>query len=878
MKNKYFKLLFLGVISFFIFPLFSSAEVVKAGDIENTPIYFSPCAGDPGGGTKGLYNSAAFYTTINPNCMEDYNPNISNNNGIAVCAQEGELRGASFDAIEEDITSEPGKKIITHYFVARIDAWSDKDNEKIWGGNAAFNNKRTCPTMRLNYETTSKHYIIDQYKNQDITLLEMDTWTLNDPKAKEIYDNYSNSGWTPVSGFLSKWGIKNNDNHDNLKVTGYLDKNKNLKYKTEINSLVAYQSELGYNGRTYKSDPQSQGYHYYVPYMFKISVPYDQCTDDKYAVEHRDECCKKSPERYPEICCDNQEFIEKYRESNPDHFIFTNWNTVCCTDSEKYQGENRFSGHSFPTFYSMRHIPFFKDLYNEICKKSCSWDPNDNDYCCKKEELKNDPRCICKTISDVQKNPSVCCEVTKDNNSMTNNDKWKKVCKDEISSQNLSCKASNSSTSYKDPKRGITDKIEIIPSADGIIDKVIAGQGFNYDLTIINTTTVKGNRSELNAGYSDYNKLKNAVDKYNSKYENIVKDINNTKLNNFNNQIINFNLGDNQTLFSYDLKTAVDKYNSKYENKINNNIMEPIYIPVKNYYYYLQQKCNRDMCWNEPVYVTVNIFDTAEVKNTYTIKPYMYYISINKDNKEGTDAKARSNKEGVYATKEKNYENDKRYVQGGRLVYTKTTDKSGIHSFNISIKNGGITGKIDATGDDAYTCEYNVLNCIREGKCINSTKPYYFRPISLSTPFPNNRLKQNKVGSNWTGNTSDNKKTKIQKYITEKGDSVYGKTPLYSIKLDSETISMIKNYNRSKETKNGYLDWDSMLGTEYNEFYRQSSMLNCLATGNNCSSGLRQIDSDKITLPNESLRPEYNTTNIRKTRIGDFTYPNKEYE
>ena len=856
MIKKKLSLVMIMLIMFLFSPTLGNAENIVE---ENWNVEASTCYDN----SIGLYGTAAFNTEPNPNCTENLSPDTYDVGGIVKCAQE--YQRVELDA-KRSYEVDGGKRtVVEQYFVARMDAWSANGNPNSWKIIGEMGGNKICPGMYLKYNVSTKPTIISDYEEQKNFRLEgVGAWTPTDESAKATFIS-DNKNWDGVSDWLSQWGIPN------LKAyNGWLDDNNHLIYTIEIPELKTYigavNGLLGYNGRTWKHSPSTQGYHYYIPIKIVVSYEneeYDPCKDQAYAYAHPEECCAcdRPGEKiyYPEACCGSECWIDSI-------WYDSRWDmpTLCCSDAEEvdYSGGTLTSLKTFK-YYSQQNkrLEFFREYIRDFAERNCpkcSWevDSSDPNHCCNTEEYKNDKRCQqedfkCGNPGDksFSEKLTFCCAETEA--TMKNNKKWKELCTNEklpqiSTDKNLSCKnlPYKMENAYTSNGIAVKDSITINVSNSHIpIKTVNAGQGFEYNLIINNVTEVTGNGPD--GTYYSYSELFDEVRNYNNNFSTIVSNINRNKNSKFNNQNIKFSVNETYK-FNYDITSA-------------NITPKDLSLNSKNKtFYYYELVCNMYDCWYEKRSATFPIYYQAKAQNNYTVKPYMYYIDIkNKD-------------EGVYASSSKNYENNNNYVRGGRLVYTKSTDKSGIYPFKITIQNGGLTGTINATGDNAFTCEYKVLNCIRDDDCKKETEEsYYFRPISLNTPFPNNRLETGKVGSNWLGNAANTSKSKVEKYITDSGDNVYG-TIMYRIKLDSETIRMIKSYNKTQSSGNGkgYLDWSNMIGTKFNEFYRRSSLLECLANGENCSSGLKKLDANSITIPNNTER---------ERRIGDFTYPNKTY-
>ncbi len=227
-----------------------------------------------------------------------------------------------------------------------------------------------------------------------------------------------------------------------------------------------------------------------------------------------------------------------------------------------------------------------------------------------------------------------------------------------------------------------------------------------------------------------------------------------------------------------------------------------------------------------------------------------------------------------YTTSEKN-----KYVAGGEKHYiykghdytsqsiatdNKTTTKtSGIYKFNVDFNNMGISKTNDTFTCDLITTDtengvtttYTKNTWCTNPPCIDpdNEKKYYYRPISLNNPFPNVR----DIGTNWVGNIKDSNKTnsKVNEYITDNANEIYGQQPLYEITLDSNLIQIIQQYNKNQSK--GYLDWENMSDGTYDQYNQTSTFLTDLING----TGIFNGSTNKLILK-ENLD--------REKKVGEF--------
>lgn len=137
-----------------------------------------------------------------------------------------------------------------------------------------------------------------------------------------------------------------------------------------------------------------------------------------------------------------------------------------------------------------------------------------------------------------------------------------------------------------------------------------------------------------------------------------------------------------------------------------------------------------------------------------------------------------------------NYEGDK-YIAKGSMYFTPIKYPSG--QFPVKATFSGLSSINSMRWNATYECG---IEC--QQKLIEDKYLYYFRPISLSDPFPNNRT----PGSNWIDwiNDEDNKKRLLNTYATSNNLE-------YTVNLTNTDIANIKIYNQEKNFEGkGYLD------------------------------------------------------------------------
>lgn len=137
-----------------------------------------------------------------------------------------------------------------------------------------------------------------------------------------------------------------------------------------------------------------------------------------------------------------------------------------------------------------------------------------------------------------------------------------------------------------------------------------------------------------------------------------------------------------------------------------------------------------------------------------------------------------------------NYEGDK-YIAKGSMYFTPIKYPSG--QFPVKATFSGLSSINSMKWNATYECG---IEC--QQKLIEDKYLYYFRPISLSEPFPNNRT----PGSNWIDwiNNEENKKRLLNTYTTSNNLE-------YTVNLTNTDIANIKKYNEEKNFEGkGYLD------------------------------------------------------------------------
>ncbi|MBQ9853541.1 MAG: hypothetical protein IJO57_00725, partial [Bacilli bacterium] len=335
---------------------------------------------------------------------------------------------------------------------------------------------------------------------------------------------------------------------------------------------------------------------------------------------------------------------------------------------------------------------------------------------------------------------------------------------------------------------------------------VISGTGFEFDLdTVTNTAVYQAN---LSAG--TYENPFSSYESFDGEHKSFISKINTDK-ENFNNnnlytsQIIRFNaVFDNSgnpknndnlnpifTNYSKIGLTSSDVINTDYYYKDTNyscnsyfyacpTKKEPYKSCVGYGWFYTPTNTITTLAMNDSHGGTLINPNCTELSNGQNA---IYKISKQSNEKveykysmKLSEAYINKNKVDIYYDGSKVSNNN--YISGGNKFYTNITTNSGYYPFYITIENGGVTGTVNTSKSDgtAYSCNYRVLNCAIEGTCppssctdpdcINTEEPeptpgtpnHYFRPISLTNPFPNART----IGPNWSSYVSGSKYTYIK--------------------------------------------------------------------------------------------------------------------
>lgn len=201
------------------------------------------------------------------------------------------------------------------------------------------------------------------------------------------------------------------------------------------------------------------------------------------------------------------------------------------------------------------------------------------------------------------------------------------------------------------------------------------------------------------------------------------------------------------------------------------------------------------------------------------------------------------------------------WLSMGTHVYpVELTKKTGNYEVNVDYKVTNGSGK--------FTCDYDVINEVTTYYCEDPKSPrkcpdgpetnpgddpsgnktgLYFRSVDLNKLFNSNTLP-----ANWDTTNGKN----ITEEIQTLGDSIWTKTPMYTISLTSSDINAIKKYNKEKEDKNGYLD-ESLI---------------CDDNGH-CNSEF--LEEELKTILGNGYNSKYKKTDLYNTNDGKLYYYNK---
>lgn len=929
MKNK-INIVFLGLFILLMFPFKIYARSYDA--------WGSTCPSSelP---TFGRFDGS-HYSGAQSFCKNDTNAG-SSDTGMNKCAIE-ELRRMGVDGAKYKTESIDNGKRIRMYFYdsGRIDAWVGRDGYWEVAGGLGI---QVCPLMDLSYNVSDPLPTQLQDKN-NVELISIEALNFNnskpDPLNQSTFDFWNT--WKVENYTVSKIGLDkaNNEFSYNVYVGRLTAMGDNAAWAglgwngisgggEDVSRVyhywVPFVAVFEYDDPNY-NQCKEQKYAYEHPNECCYEYPETCCGSDgsngaatindpnvwNSTVWNMQElCCNPNPEIDYNIYVNGEKLptLKTFASYLNNPFIKEQYNQKC-------------SGYEFSCKWNVdksdqSHCCNYPEYQNDSrCKKSCSWNVNINDsnHCCKTNQYKNTSRCkniiveknkcnnadyfsshreeCCESADEetFEKNALICCPIT----TQQTNSNWNKVCDssdDEIKKyddgRNRTCKNQPWEREYtvSNSEIQVTETLEITstsyPNKNNAYPMIDAGQGFEYNLKIMDTVSITGNEPSniySGGGYKWCDNLEDDIDDYNEAMKTAYDRID---INNLKNQVLTFKQilpgvgntkeyrymfandnndnnsnGDETTVILTDLKSQIPEISTRRRS----------YRCIDHYESYYD-RYGRYRSYPVYNYNSYNVIQSISFDVSYNMMLPKYYI-----NQVGGDD-SYNNYTGKKPTITSNY------LDGGNKIYTSVNDESGYYNFEISINNGGLLGEINS-GNKPYTCSYLVANCIKDGTCIDdddpdppddetppikvNNTPYYFRPISLTNPFPNNR----DIGPNWFGQALNSRNTKVEEYITGtstniKGDTVYS-DPIYSIKLTPDLISRIQKYNDLQDSNKGYLDWDT-LSTEYNSVERTSNFLTCLLNGTNCNSNadsanLGKIDNIKLPSNNE-----------RRKKIGDFS-------
>ncbi len=853
----------------------------KVGYCEVTDVYIS-------GNSDTLYGrNEDSYDTVNPGC--------TNGNTTSDTDQHSGMYECVSDQIENDgisgfkVNFDMKEKKIYFYDAARIDVWGNSDTG--WETNEAFNAK-TFPGMTVSYNASAT--FPEEFLNYSSLKLESVSTIDYTESHTSVISQETKTFWQNWSA--NKLIIQKLDDQN-------LNSGK-FNYSVSINELGTNgeRNGLGYNGRAVmygkKKDngiiPKLYVYHYWVPYVAVFS--YDDSETNKcvvgddnlnlssqrYAYNNPGECCYE----YPETCCGNENMIEEI------------WNTdkwdmkgLCCNTKGEINykiydvyGDNEL----LPKLYTFTYKDYIgkskiKEMYDKYCSTSNDDDNDDDDVCSSKSDYKYGNNCceanpdlypdICKkeptdTCSDEAFNAEECCNTISydefgknaeicclNSNNTRKDNAVEDFCLPEDQykiKDNLSCKKDNVIVGEyplsDSPSEGDIQKYERIiiqrttSDNEDLIKKINSGEGFEYNLSIIDEGTII-----VDSGIKSDMRCSAMKTKYNKVVRNSIGDMYDTAIEKFETTRFkkqHIYLNDN---YEYDLSSLPGDIN------IDEIIATQDIGDYECYYY--SDGIREYTTYGE----YFGSFGTTYISKidytiTYSVALPDCYIQF------------RDNSKTCHSASEVENNNDD-YYYAGKKYYTKINQETGVLDLNVTMKDAGLFNSISSTGD-GYTCQYQSNNCIEDGYCTpdddddctsTTTCPPIknepiFRPISLINPFPNGRA----IGDNW------NNSEWIKKYITDKNNSVYSDGPMYSITLTSTLAEKIREYNLDENDDGGYLDWTTM-ETEHNTVRRTSNFLTCLRDGTECPNGKTiGVDVD-ITLLGDSEED-------RKNKRGEFPH------
>lgn len=282
-------------------------------------------------------------------------------------------------------------------------------------------------------------------------------------------------------------------------------------------------------------------------------------------------------------------------------------------------------------------------------------------------------------------------------------------------------------------------------------------------------------------------------------------------------------------------------------DKTKNDINEMIKFSLKNGYI-PETFCNVWYRQDWKKYQNVKLYQkiSTEYKFEMPKNTYNYILKTNGEAVDSTSSKVTQEIKDNY-----------RYVDIGYPNYpVHYTTPTGTYPINLTYSDLGKNNKF--ANNNKYACEYKVHNTIiscPSGKCppTNECLPndprcsgvieglnVIYRPISLTSPFPDYTSKGRTPGENWSSKD-------VQDYIINnrgvKSNEVYNKAPLYSFTLDAKAIRAIKSYNSEKDSqthkKREYNDFNLTCSSSKNGKRCMSKFLKNIKNtiGNNNASG-----------------------------------------
>jgi len=763
-------------------------------------------------------------------CKDDDSTTQGVGGGMYECAQD-EL-GIWTDFLNIKSGQVRNKKITAYYYVPfRMDSWSNDAGN--WTNQSGLG-IATCPNMSLNFKTTS---IIDE------NTLNSELRGKKNAKIVSIsyVDNFMDSVPSKTVESLTTWRVS----PENINITSYSNGNAitnsegNLVsnagvYTVGINiSKLAINdkpSGLGYNGtnRYLGSSGYSRAIHYFIP--LKITIEYDNdeyipnpCLEGEnglsalqYAYANPGICC----DQYPETCCKDFNRIWGLRNTRPELLNF-----CCYGENLPYwlnnETKQKVQAYSIPT---LKHPKDYfnneiSNFYNSKCPEcddieSYYYDTSINSpsYCCQQNPGEYQNRCKkpetsrpgvsrpetcqpsrCSSSSYFANNYQCCCDANS-GDERCGNTTW----------QNTGLSCSESPTRINAPFGEGT--VAEGTSTDGNTQENItftnyyslermknniikSGMGFDYPISVRHQILKNAPKTYDYNGYGYENARNYAIREIES-YLNLT--------NSDKNKVID--TSSKFILSSSSQVNSEDKYIVDGNVELSDDTVD-VYHSVNVCYKDTRRRRNRITGrWDEYTVTECDDFRYVTEKiytYTYDLKLQQKYIA----------------KDDASIATSYNVDTEKNnYLDGGTKFYTEVNTNTGIYDFYVKLdeSTSGVTGKLRNYDNEGFSCQYGVVNEIKnndkfdcgtnenptpcppdnndDGKNDNIGQSFYFRPISLTNPFPNRD-----AGINWS--SSPNEIDRTEEYITDKGDSVYGNT-LYRIKLTSALISDIKEYNR----------------------------------------------------------------------------------